>query len=202
MSNGGPGFYRGTTHDQMPFFKNKEAKMMESAAWPEEFSTPVDIDRVNVEVIRQWVQKRIAELLEEDDEILVDYCMQQLAEHADVDGNVVKLCPKRLQINLTGFMGKHTATFVKELWSNLLSAQEDPTGIPAHLAVMRHEQQLAKAREAARARAEMDRLARAAERLKAAQADAAAPPNPVNTSSAPKVMDLQTDSSPPHRDAS
>jgi len=38
--------------------------------------------------------------------------------------------PKRLQINLTPFLEKKTAGFVKELWDLLLSAQDNIGGIP------------------------------------------------------------------------
>lgn len=38
--------------------------------------------------------------------------------------------PKEIQINITGFLGKRAAPFVKEMWDLLLSAQESVGGIP------------------------------------------------------------------------
>lgn len=40
---------------------------------------------------------------------------------------------KSLQIQLTGFLDKDTATFCKDLWKLLLSAQESPQGVPKEL---------------------------------------------------------------------
>lgn len=37
---------------------------------------------------------------------------------------------KEVQISLTGFMEKHTAKFMKELWTLLLSAQKNASGVP------------------------------------------------------------------------
>ncbi|KAF8819311.1 PWI domain-containing protein [Cardiosporidium cionae] len=133
--SGGPGFYRGTTHDQTPFFANKEKKMIESKKWPSSFSKKVDISKVSLDVMKPWISKRITELLGVEDEIVIDYCMSQLrpAESAMGElssGDKDEISPKRLQINLTGFMAKSTGIFVKELWELLLSAQENPNGIP------------------------------------------------------------------------
>ena len=40
---------------------------------------------------------------------------------------------KSLQIQLTGFLEKDTASFCKELWKLLLSAQASPQGVPKEL---------------------------------------------------------------------
>jgi hypothetical protein len=37
---------------------------------------------------------------------------------------------KKLQLSLTGFLGKTTGRFMKELWELLMSAQTNPSGIP------------------------------------------------------------------------
>lgn len=37
---------------------------------------------------------------------------------------------KEVQISLTGFMEKNTAKFMKELWTLLLSAQNNASGVP------------------------------------------------------------------------
>lgn len=37
---------------------------------------------------------------------------------------------KQVQISLTGFMEKNTGKFMKELWSLLLSAQRNASGVP------------------------------------------------------------------------
>jgi hypothetical protein len=37
---------------------------------------------------------------------------------------------KKIQIQLTGFMEKNTVKFMKELWSLLLSARQNASGVP------------------------------------------------------------------------
>lgn len=37
---------------------------------------------------------------------------------------------KQVQIQLTGFMERNTGKFMKELWSLLLSAQQNVSGVP------------------------------------------------------------------------
>lgn len=37
---------------------------------------------------------------------------------------------KEIQISLTGFMEKNTGKFMKELWTHLLSAQNNASGVP------------------------------------------------------------------------
>lgn len=41
-----------------------------------------------------------------------------------------KVDGRQVQIQLTGFMEKHTLVFMKELWALLLSAQQNVSGIP------------------------------------------------------------------------
>lgn len=39
--------------------------------------------------------------------------------------------PRKMQINLTGFLnGKNARVFMTDLWELLISAQESPSGIP------------------------------------------------------------------------
>lgn len=40
---------------------------------------------------------------------------------------------KEIQIQLTGFLGKDTPAFCKELWDLMISAQESPVGVPREL---------------------------------------------------------------------
>ena len=40
---------------------------------------------------------------------------------------------KKMQIQLTGFLDKDTASFCKELWKLCLSAQSNPQGVPKEL---------------------------------------------------------------------
>ncbi|CDI86472.1 PWI domain-containing protein, putative [Eimeria praecox] len=92
------------------------------------------MSKVNVEVMKAWINHKITELLGFEDDIVISYCLSQLVPEealaADVDERKNYLCPKKLAISLTGFVGKQATHFVRELWKLLLSAQNTPTGIP------------------------------------------------------------------------
>lgn len=124
-------FYRGTTHEQDGRFKNKEKKLMENKVFPKEFDEAVDIKKVELKVVRVWVEKRVTELLGFEDEFLSNFIMSMLEEKS-----LEPLNPKSMHINLTGtidsykgFLDKNTTLFMKELWNLLLSAQKSPLGI-------------------------------------------------------------------------
>ena len=66
-----------------------------------------------------------------------------------------KVDPKRMQINITGFMEKHTSKFMQELWSLLLSAQKNVSGIPQLFLDEKAAEARARMEEAERIRAEV-----------------------------------------------
>ncbi|PFH34112.1 PWI domain-containing protein [Besnoitia besnoiti] len=131
---GGPGFYRGTSREQTPFFKDKDVKIIESRKWPAVFEERVDMSKVNADVMKAWVTSKLTSILGFEDDIVSSYCMTQLypdeAMSPDVDARQNYLCPKKLVISMTGFIGKGATQFVKELWELLLAAQKEKNGIP------------------------------------------------------------------------
>ena len=48
--------------------------------------------------------------------------------------------PKHIQVTLTPFLEKNAASFTEKLWNLLLSAQNDPMGIPAEFIQQRMEE--------------------------------------------------------------
>ncbi|KAI8350935.1 SR-rich pre-mRNA splicing activator [Choanephora cucurbitarum] len=120
---GDAGFFKGTSADQDSRFSNKEKKLLKTMSFPAEFDQKVDMKKVNLDVIKPWISNRITELLGLEDEVVIDYTCS-LLEEKDLD-------PKRMQINLTGFLESKTQVFIKELWNLLLSAQNSVGGIPA-----------------------------------------------------------------------
>ncbi|KAI9366524.1 PWI domain-containing protein, partial [Pilaira anomala] len=100
-----------------------EKKLLKSMSFPPEFDQKVDMKKVNLDVIKPWISNRITELLGLEDEVVIDYTCS-LLEEKDQD-------PKRMQINLTGFLEGNTKKFITELWNLLLSAQSSVGGIPA-----------------------------------------------------------------------
>ena len=74
-------------------------------------------------------------MLGSEDDIVHNFAITLVEDAAeDMSGKkATKLCPKKLQISLTGFLEEQASIFVEELWSLLLSAQNEESGIPREL---------------------------------------------------------------------
>ncbi|CAL0304162.1 unnamed protein product [Lupinus luteus] len=116
------GFFRGTSADQDTRFSNKQAKLLKSQKFPAELEHLVDMTKVNMDVMKPWITKRVTELLGFEDEVLINF-IHGLLDKKEVNG-------KEVQIQITGFMEKNTGKFMKELWTLLLSAQKNVSGVP------------------------------------------------------------------------
>lgn len=114
---------RGVSAAQDVRFKDKEKQLLEGSRFPAMFDTRVDMERVNMQVMRPWIVERVEELLGLEDEVLVEYVMSQLEEERYPD-------PRKMQISLTGFLEKNARIFMAELWRLLMSAQESVGGVP------------------------------------------------------------------------
>ena len=92
-----------------------------------------------------WIGGKISDILGNDDDVVIELCCNLLESSRFV-------CPtstaslgnadftrdtqpdiKKIQISLTGFLDRDTASFCKELWNLCLSAQSNPQGVPKEL---------------------------------------------------------------------
>ncbi|KAI9465339.1 hypothetical protein BJY52DRAFT_1183912 [Lactarius psammicola] len=119
------GFFKGTSADQDRRFSDKELKLLKTLKFPPQFDTKVDMRKVNLQVIRPWVTKKVVELLGLDDDLVVEYAMGLLEDESQPTPD-----PKKMQINLTGFLTDSTPIFMAALWNLLIEAQTSPAGIP------------------------------------------------------------------------
>ncbi|KAE8441345.1 hypothetical protein EG329_005494 [Mollisiaceae sp. DMI_Dod_QoI] len=103
-----------------------DAKLLKSTKFPPEFSQKVDMEKVNLEVMKKWIAGKISEILGSEDDVVIELCFNLIegSRYPDI---------KKLQIQLTGFLDKDTASFCKELWKLCLSAQSNPQGVPKEL---------------------------------------------------------------------
>ncbi|KAM7202164.1 PWI domain containing protein [Rhypophila sp. PSN 637] len=105
-----------------------DKKLLKSTKFPPEFNQKVDLKKVHLQVVKAWITKKVTEILNNDDDVVIELIFNLLdpdeARYPDIKG---------LQIQLTGFLDKDTAPFCKELWNLLLSAQASPTGVPKEL---------------------------------------------------------------------
>ncbi|XP_019178506.1 PREDICTED: serine/arginine repetitive matrix protein 1 isoform X5 [Ipomoea nil] len=145
------GFFRGTSADQDTRFSNKQAKLLKSQKFAPELEHLVDMGKVKMDVMRPWIAKRVTELVGIEDEVLINF-IYSLLEGKDVNG-------KEVQIQLTGFMERNTGKFMKELWSLLLSAQNNASGVPQQFLDAKEE-------ETRKKKAETDRITNEIQRRK------------------------------------
>ena len=149
---------RGISYQQDPFFRNKQKKLYASKSFPPEFTDKIDMHRISMDAIRPWIERRVTQLLGDEDEIVNEYCIAQLEAYDPVDRTID---PREMQINLEGFLGiDSAAVFMRELWNLLLSAQSSPSGIPEELIQQQKREQEAKEREADRVRNELEQRRR------------------------------------------
>ncbi|GAB0139936.1 hypothetical protein EsHS_00000574 [Epichloe bromicola] len=103
-----------------------DARLLKSTKFPPEFSKKVDMQKVNLQVMKKWIANGISDILGNEDDVVIELCFNLIegSRHPDI---------KSLQIQLTGFLDKDTAPFCKKLWNLLLSAQGSPQGVPKEL---------------------------------------------------------------------
>ncbi|CEH12653.1 Splicing coactivator SRm160/300, subunit SRm160 (contains PWI domain) [Ceraceosorus bombacis] len=127
-------------------FAGKEQKaislLQSQGKFPASFAQKVDLRKVNLEVIRPWVEDKTKELLGFDDDVVAEYAMGMLENTEEKIPD-----PKKLQLSLTGFLESKTPDFMASLWDLLLDAQASIGGIPSAL-VQQKKAELAQARAA------------------------------------------------------
>ncbi|XP_019053952.1 PREDICTED: serine/arginine repetitive matrix protein 1-like [Nelumbo nucifera] len=143
------GFFRGTSADQDTRFSNKQAKLLKTQKFAPELDHLVDMTKVKMDVIRPWIANRVTKLLGFEDEVLINL-IYGLLDGKDVNG-------KEVQIHLTGFMEKNTGKFMKELWTLLLSAQKNASGVPQQFLDAKEEETRKKKVEADRIKLEIQK---------------------------------------------
>ncbi|KAL1245287.1 Serine/arginine repetitive matrix protein [Trichinella spiralis] len=120
------GFFRGTNSEQDLRFSNKQKKLLKTLKFEDSLNTKVDMKRIDLDVMRLWITKRVSEILGMEDDVVVEFVLNQLEEE-DMD-------PRNMQINLTGFLNaKKAREFMGELWDLLIDAQNSECGIPQTL---------------------------------------------------------------------
>ncbi|RXW12536.1 hypothetical protein EST38_g13315, partial [Candolleomyces aberdarensis] len=149
------GFFKGTSAEQDRRFSDKELKLMKSMKFPVEFEKKVDTRKVNMNVIRPWVAKKIVELTGFEDEVVIEYAMGLLEDEQNPSPD-----PRKMQIALTGFLTGSTGPFMTELWKLLLEAQEDISGVPRTFVEQKKEELRRNRENDSRAIGESDRRTR------------------------------------------
>ncbi|KAK8790621.1 hypothetical protein WA588_002370 [Blastocystis sp. NMH] len=127
------GFFRGTSASSDFRFTDSEKKLIKSMKFPANFNEKLDVKKVNLDIMKTWIAKEIVSILGFEDDVLIDMIYNMLALDETID-------PKHIQVTLTPFLEKNAASFTEKLWNLLLSAQNDPMGIPAEFIQQRMEE--------------------------------------------------------------
>jgi len=117
-----PSIFHGASAEQDSRFSDKTKKLLRTTKFPPNFDTKVDTKKINLESLLPWITKQVTKLLGNDDDVVTGYIQGSLEN--------VKVDPKEMQLALAGFLDKHTAGFMRDLWSLLISAQKMPGGVP------------------------------------------------------------------------
>ncbi|KXZ55645.1 hypothetical protein GPECTOR_2g1195 [Gonium pectorale] len=159
----GLGGLRGVSANQDGRFSDKQKKtlkdLIKSGKVPKELELKVDLKKVNWPVMKEWIAKRITQLLGGlEEEVLISMVYNHL-EEPEMDG-------KKLYVNLVPFLEKNTSLFCKELWLLLHSANQTASHIPQQMldAEAERQRQLREQQEKIQAELEARRIAAEAER--------------------------------------
>lgn len=137
---------QGTTQQQDTRFSDKEKKLLKEMKFGDALSKRVDMSKVKLDVLRPWISQKITEILHNEDDVIVEFVYNLLEEEKFP-------CPKKMQIQITGFLnGKNARVFMDELWALLLSAQDSDTGIPAAFILQKKEEILKREEHRGRSR--------------------------------------------------
>ncbi|KAI1847338.1 hypothetical protein JX266_006563 [Neoarthrinium moseri] len=103
-----------------------DMKLLRATKFPPEFNQKVDMQKVNLQVMKKWIASKISEILGSEDDVVTELCFNLIegTRFPDI---------KSMQIQLTGFLEKETAPFCKDMWNLFLSAQSSPQGVPQEL---------------------------------------------------------------------
>ncbi|CAH2351258.1 hypothetical protein CLIB1423_03S02212 [[Candida] railenensis] len=104
----------------------KLQKDSKSKKFPKIFKTKVNVSKVNMKVIKNWISEEIDSILKDDD-IVVDYLYELLI--VEEEPNI-----KQIHLQMIDFLGEEEALkFCSKLWGLLISGSQDEDGIPKEL---------------------------------------------------------------------
>lgn len=112
---------RGASAAQDARYTDKMEVLLKTKKFASILSKPVNIKKVNLDVMRPWITDQITTILGLEDDVVIEYVISLLESEKNA---------KNIQIKLTGFLEAKTAEFMRQLWTLLLSAQESVGGIP------------------------------------------------------------------------
>ena len=138
--------YTGTKLGQDIRFKDPDKGILSSMKTPKIFTTTVRKQNIIIlPIIKLWLNQKIIEFLEFEDETLVNLIINL------INSSNEKIDPKNMQYQISGFLGDKTYSFMKKFWKLLISVQEcylqDKSKIPNELILYKIEYDKMKMKE-------------------------------------------------------
>ncbi|GAB7364167.1 hypothetical protein MBLNU230_g4718t1 [Neophaeotheca triangularis] len=144
-----------------------DKQAVRDTAWPAIFNKKVDTSKINMGVIKAWIEDKLAQLGNDDDvmsSLVVNLleankfvCYEYLPRFRSLKAYTKTFLQpkiKEIQVQIGNFLGKDAPAFSKELWGLCLEAQDAPNGVPPALVAAKKDE-LRKQKEAeAKAREE------------------------------------------------
>mgnify|MGYP001970855056 CR=1 FL=1 len=129
-----------------PAWVDKDKRIASRLKTDPALAVKIDMRRVNVDVMKPWIARRVTELLGIEDDVVVLYVFTFLEDAAKGGGAID---PRAMQVHLTGFLEHNAAVFMKELWTLLADAQASANGVPSAFVEEKRRELEAKAAAAA-----------------------------------------------------
>ncbi|CAF4869197.1 unnamed protein product, partial [Rotaria socialis] len=71
------GFFKGTSAEQDSRFANKQKKLLKQMKFPDNIETKVDMSKINLDIMKPWITRRLEELLGLEDDVVIEYVFNQ-----------------------------------------------------------------------------------------------------------------------------
>ena len=117
---------RGTSYEQDARFADKTKVMIEKSTWPDKYDIKIDLSKVDLELVRVWVEKKVNTLMGVEDDITSGTIISHIEESLEKEE---KLYAKHLHVAVSGLLQDKTLVFMSELWDILEEAQRSSRGI-------------------------------------------------------------------------
>lgn len=91
------------------------------------FEKKINLNNIPINKVRKWISSKTEKILGVEDEIFIDYCMNQLLykTRKSAADEELQISPNELVKNIEGFLGDKAVEFVVELWEYITKFPEN-----------------------------------------------------------------------------
>ncbi|EAK89504.1 PWI domain containing protein that is typically seen in spliceosomal proteins [Cryptosporidium parvum Iowa II] len=95
------------------------------------FEKKINFNTLPLNKVRRWISSKTEQILGKEDEIFIDYCINQLVYkiRKSAAEEELQISPNELIKNIEGFLGERAIEFVSELWEYISKFSGNPIKI-------------------------------------------------------------------------